>query len=181
MTGIREFQALATNGPDQPLSEGVAWGTPNWRLQHNEAHRPRRVQIDAVRENRVAIMDDDRCPWSLGTIIRNCCAVHSAVGSAVTFPVDDSSHPDPSTDKHVDHAESRLWRPEKINQRGSNARDFARTCSTPGFRASECARRTRLSRVSRFARGARGRAKRDGVVSERHERQRKSGRRFCSR
>ena len=81
-----EVQALAAQGADQTFTERIRLRNANRRLEYHQTHGFK-GPVDLFRVNRVAIVDHEPVRvWSPGTTIRNCCAVHSAVGCAVTFP-----------------------------------------------------------------------------------------------
>ena len=66
-----EVQAFPTNCADYPLAERIRLWNARGRLEHFQTHRPE-GSIDAVRVNRVPIVDHEPVPLIADTIIRNC-------------------------------------------------------------------------------------------------------------
>src|SRR5205809_7309760 len=79
-----EVHTLPTDRADQALTECVGLWNASRRLENHQTHRLK-GPIDAFRVIVSRSWITNRCHWSPGTIIRNCCAVQSAVGCSVTF------------------------------------------------------------------------------------------------
>ena len=78
------IEALAPNRADQPFAIGICLRYPHGRLQHRQTQRTDGT-IDAFGIDGVAVVNDPSIGCSPDTAIRNCCALHSAVGWSVTF------------------------------------------------------------------------------------------------
>jgi len=69
--GNHEVQTLSTDCADHALAERIRLWHASGRLEHVQTHRLE-CSIDAVRVNRVPIVDQEPVPSSPDTIIRNC-------------------------------------------------------------------------------------------------------------
>jgi hypothetical protein len=78
------IETLSANGPDQSLAECVGLGRSGRRLQHTYAEAFQ-FPIDALRKDRVPVVNQEAIRMIEGQRFPNCWMVHSAVGCSVTL------------------------------------------------------------------------------------------------